>query len=75
MYSVGCEHQPSPKNLEGRIRSHLVTTLRTLSSLNLDISPYLLHHTQNARCDPLYGNGLDEAYTMYVERANECRRL
>jgi hypothetical protein len=75
MYSVGYEDQSGPKDLEGRIGGYLVTALRTLSSLNLDISLYLLHHTQNARRDPLCGNGLDEAYTMYEERANECRRL
>ena len=75
MYSVGHEYEPSAEDLEERIRSYLVTALRTLSSLNLDISLYLLHHTQDVRRDPFGGNGLDEVYTMYEERANECRRL
>jgi len=75
MYSAGREYQPSPEDLEERIRSYLVTALRTLSSLNLDISLYLLHHNQDIRRDPLGEGGLDDAYTMYEERSNECRRL
>ena len=75
MYFVGRKDQPGAEDLEERIGNYLVTALRTLSSLNLDISLYLLHHTQNVRRDPLGENGLDEAYTMYEERANECRRL
>jgi hypothetical protein len=55
--------------------SRRVTALRTLSSLNLLISLYLLHHTQNARREPLCGNGLNDAHAMYKERANECQRL
>jgi hypothetical protein len=75
MYSVGCEDWPGPKNIEERIGSYPVTAIGTLLSLNLDISLYLLHHAQNARREPLCGNGLDEAHAMYGERANECRRL
>jgi hypothetical protein len=75
MYSVWCEDQPSPKGAEGRIESYLVTALRTLSSLSLDISLHPLHHTQDARRDPLCGYGPGGAYNMYEERANEYRRL
>lgn len=75
MYSGGSDNKPDLKELGGRITNHLLTALQTLSSLNLDISLYLFHHTQNVRRDPFDGNGLDEAYTMYEERANDCRRL
>ena len=76
MYSGGPEDRPSPKELEERIRDYLFATLRTLTSLNLDISLYLWHHdNQNPRRDPFGGNGLDDAYTLYEERANDCRRL
>jgi len=67
--------EPSPKELEQRIKGYLLAALRALSPLQLDISLYLLHHGQNARRDPFGGNDLDEVYTMYEERANDCRRL
>lgn len=76
MDSAGCKDQCSTEDLEQRIRDYLFSALRTLHSLHLDISVYLLHHkAQNVRRDPLSGNGLDDLYTMYEERANECRRL
>jgi len=76
MDSAGRKDQCSAEVLEKRIRDYLLSALRTLHSLHLDISMYLLHHNvQNVRRDPLIGNGLDDIYTMYEERANECRRL
>jgi len=76
MDSAGRKDQCSFEDLETRIRDYLFSALRTLHSLHLDISVYLLHHNaQNVHRDPLSGNGLDDLYTMYEERANECRRL
>ena len=75
MHSGGHEEQPGPKELEDRINSYLLTALRTVSSLNLDISLYLILYVRNARRDPFGGNDLDGAYTMYEEQANNCRRL
>ena len=75
MDSAGREDQCGTEDLEKRIRDYLFSALRTLHSLHLDIAMYLLHHNQDVRRDPLSGNGLDDIYTMYEERANECRRL
>ena len=69
------EREPSPEELERRIKGYLLAALRALNPLQLDISLYLLHHGQNARRDPFGGNDLDEVYAMYEERANNCRRL
>jgi len=74
MYSGRHEDQPGPKELEERIRNYLLTALRTLTSLNLDISLYHFYHIQNIGRDPFGGNGLDEAYTMYEEQARNCQR-
>jgi len=67
--------EASPEELEKRIKGHLLAALHTITHLQLDISLYLLHHGQNSRRDPFGGNDLDQAYTMYEERANDCRRL
>lgn len=67
--------EQSPKELEKRIKGYLLAALHTLTHLQFDVSLYLLHHGQNARRDPFGGNDLDEVYTMYEERANDCRRL
>ena len=75
MYSSGLEDEPSAKELEERIGNYLLAIFRTLNSLNENVSLYLFYHIQNIRRDPFGGNKLDEAYTMYEERANECRRL
>ena len=77
MQPVGRKDGPSLKELEGKIKNYLLSALQTLASLNVDISLYLYHHehaTQNARRDPLGGNGLDEAYNLYEQQANDCRR-
>ena len=68
--------QHSVKDLEKKINESLLSTLHTLHTAQLDISLYLLHYnTQDIRHDPLSSNGLDEVYSMYEERANECQRL
>lgn len=67
--------EPSPEELEKRIKECLLAAFHTLHPLHVDISLYLLQHGQNTRRDPFGGNDLDKAYTMYEERANECRRL
>lgn len=77
MYPVGRKDSPSLKELESRIKDYLLAALQTLASLNVDISLYLYHHehaTQNARRDPLGGNGLDEAFNLYEQQANDCHR-
>lgn len=76
MDSAVRQGQHSVKDLEKKINESLLSALHTLHTAQLDISLYLLHHnTQDIRRDPLSGNGLDEVYSMYEERANECRRL
>jgi len=75
MSSDELKDEPSPKELERRIKGYLLAALRALNPLQLDVSLYLLHHGQNARRDPFGGNDLDEVYTMYEERSNDCRRL
>jgi len=75
MHSGSHKKQPGPKELEERIKTYLLTALGTLSSLNLDISLYLLHHVRNVRREPFGENDLDETYAMYEERANNCHRL
>ena len=74
MYS-GDENQPSPEDLEKRIRNYLIAIFRTVSNLNQDVSLYLFYHIKNIHRDPLGGNELDRAYNMYEGQANECRRL
>ena len=77
MHPAGRKDDPSLRELEGRIKDYLLSALQTLASLNVDISLYLYHHdhtTQNAHRDPLGGNGLDEAYNLYEQQANDCRR-
>ena len=75
MGSGELKDDPSPKDLEERIRGYLLAALHVLHPLHLDVSLYLLQHGQNARRDPFGGNDLDAVYNMYEERANECRRL
>ena len=76
MCSSEQKDRPSLKVLEERIENCLFTAFHTLHSLSEDISLYLFHHTnRNTRRDPFGGNRLDDAYTMYEERANDCRRL
>lgn len=65
--------QPGPEELEERIKGCLLTVITDLSSLNMDITLYLFHHIPNIHHNPF--NRLDEFYTIYEERANECRRL
>jgi len=67
--------ESSPKELEKRIKEHLLAALHVLTSLKLDATLYLFHHGQNAHRDPFSGNDLDEVYTAYEEQANDCRRL
>ena len=68
--------KPGPKELVERISESLLTMFLTLSSVNSDISLY--HYQQTAlkiRRDPSAWDRLDEAYAIYEEQANHCRRL
>ena len=67
--------QLGPKELAGRISESLLVLFRTLSSANSDISIYLLRYAiEDIRRDPYAWAKLDEAYTIYEEQANHCRR-
>ena len=66
--------EPSPKELEKRIKEYLLTAIRALHPLQLDVSLYHIQ-SENACRDPFGGSDLDVVYALYEQGANECRRL
>ena len=70
------DDQLGSKGLVGKIDESLLTLFRTLSSANSNISIYYYYHAaEHIRRDPHAWTKLDEAYTMYEEQSNNCRRL
>ena len=64
------------KELVERISGSLLTLFDTLSMTNRDITFYFFRHAvEEIRRDPDAWTRLDEAYTIYEEQANNCRRL
>lgn len=63
------------KELGEKINQDLLTLFLTLSSVNSDVSVYKYWHTvEKIRLDPSAWDKIDEAYTIYEEQANDCRR-
>jgi hypothetical protein len=68
--------KPGPVELAERISDSLIGLFFTLSSANSDISLYRLQHTvDKISQDPSTWKKMDEAYSMYEEQSNQCRRL
>jgi len=72
MSSDKANGEPRTEELSKSIRRYLLAAMHVLNPLDLDVSLYLLDHNQS---DPFGGNDLDDIYSMYEERANNCRRL
>ena len=72
----GLNDQLGPRELVGRIAESLLMLFRTLSAANSDISIYCYYHAvEDIRRDLHAWKKLDEAYLMFEEQANNCRRL
>jgi hypothetical protein len=70
------QEKPGPVELAERISNSLIGLFVTLYSANSDISLYCLQHTvDKISQDPSAWKKMDEAYSMYEEQSNRCRRL
>jgi len=75
MYSDKLKGESSPKELEGRIKGHLLVAFRAASSLHQDGLLYLFQYGENDSRGPFDGNDLDEIYDIFENSVNDCRRL